>query len=123
MWLFTGQKDSIVAHGTPLRSDEPALRSPSFVISDVVKKAKMFYEYYVTDEDGVKLVNNISAEHAWITDKYILSGSSSWSKCNTDLHFLVVMDQHAAIWANRLLTTVRSTLRRLCFVISTPTLR
>ncbi|ELR13970.1 PHB depolymerase [Acanthamoeba castellanii str. Neff] len=51
VWLFSGKKDTVVETG-------------------VVKKAKMFYEYYITEESQVTMVTNVSAEHSWVSDSY-----------------------------------------------------
>jgi len=51
VWLFSGREDTVVDTG-------------------VVKKAKMFYEYYITEDSQVTMVTNVSAEHAWITNSY-----------------------------------------------------
>jgi hypothetical protein len=46
-----------------MRTD-PNVRQPG-----VVKKTKMYYENYVRSDSQITFVTNISAEHAWITDK------------------------------------------------------
>jgi len=69
VWLFSGQKDTIVDTG-------------------VVKKAKMYYEYYITNASSVAMVTNISSEHAWITNNYGNAcdylGSPYINNCNFD---------------------------------------
>ncbi len=39
------------------------------VQTGVVKKAKMYYEYYITEESQVTMVTNVSAEHSWVSDR------------------------------------------------------
>lgn len=78
VWLFSGQKDTIVDTGAHTRRLHVArflllvlgLITYSGPYPGVVKKAKMYYEYYITNASSVAMVTNISSEHAWITNKY-----------------------------------------------------
>jgi hypothetical protein len=51
----------------------------------VVKKAKMFYEYYITEESQVTMVTNVSAEHSWVSDRLVLTWSVYFSFFYTDV--------------------------------------
>ncbi len=79
VWLFSGQKDTIVDTGAHTRRLHMARFLVLLVLGlvtyigpypGVVKKAKMYYEYYITNASSVAMVTNISSEHAWITNKY-----------------------------------------------------
>jgi len=69
VWLFTGKLDSIVNPG-------------------VVEKMREYYSNFIPPQNII-MINNISAEHAWITDQYgskcSYLGSPFINNCNFDV--------------------------------------
>jgi hypothetical protein len=111
VWLFSGQKDTVVDTGNVacslLDHSERSLvfLPPRRVVhhAGVVKKAKLYYDYYIANASSVVMVTNISSEHAWITNRcatYLSPSPSPPARSSSaNKALIVVCCMHVALCA------------------------
>jgi hypothetical protein len=127
VWLFSGQKDTVVDTGAhtcrPRVARSFCWCKPTYIGPSlgVVKKAKMYYEYYITNASSVAMVTNISSEHAWITNKYgPLDCKIFGLHCliSRTLHMLTATGTRATTWVTPTSTIATSMRVAPCFATS-----